>query len=336
MVATKPQQRKTTLQEQPTQEFMKIPIKDSQWVMTQKPSVQRFWLECWQCDPYGSRWMPLNTTLKDKTLKQAKAALRKAGLFDFKSEMRMLEGKRYYETLVINLHGSRTTFWLGGVEKDPDSGGVEEDPSSEGVSEPEIGHGPAPDGVTDYPTSEFQSQSQQGVQNLSVSFQELLKGVLESHQETEQPPQGAAPTRRDSQEERTPPAAMDSPTAFLGGREAPESTAALSNKAEVVGEDAAYLGDVDAAAPTSEQFFQLVSEANVCLKQHLRAAVEAFSPKQLQVAFEDLQRRLKQRGSATMTQRVEMAVSMGRMIAPGYGKVLAPQVVTWAPLRTRC
>ncbi len=55
--------------------------------------------------------MPLSTSLKKDSLKKAKKFLREAGLFDFKTEMKILENKRYYETFVINLHGARTSYW---------------------------------------------------------------------------------------------------------------------------------------------------------------------------------------------------------------------------------
>ena len=90
--------------------FVNIFQKDLKWALKQKPTVYKLWGECWDSDPYGSRWMPLKTSLKDRNLRYAKKALREAGLFDFQTKMQILENKRYYETYVINLHGGRTTY----------------------------------------------------------------------------------------------------------------------------------------------------------------------------------------------------------------------------------
>ena len=154
---------------------MIIPIEDTTWALSQKPSITKLWLECWRCDPYGSRWMPLTTNLVNKTLKQAKAELRNRNLFDFKSEMRMLEGQRFYETYVINLHGSRRKeFWKGGVIEDPTS-------TQEGENNPawesqlsQIESSITPGGVIKNPTSSIQTHTQQGSQKASVTSHKRL------------------------------------------------------------------------------------------------------------------------------------------------------------------
>lgn len=153
-------------------QFVVIPEDDMRWAMEQKPAVIRLFFECWLSERYGSRWMPLNTGLKDKTLKQAKAALRKAGLFEFKSEMRILEGERYYETLLINLHGIRQdNYWKpGGIVYNPtSSNGVAVNPTTSS-SKPEIGYSESLDGVIDNPTSRTEPQSNQGIQDALISL----------------------------------------------------------------------------------------------------------------------------------------------------------------------
>ncbi len=37
-----------------------IPLDDLKWALSQKPSLQQLFLECWATDPYGSRWMQLS------------------------------------------------------------------------------------------------------------------------------------------------------------------------------------------------------------------------------------------------------------------------------------
>ncbi len=132
MSATKKAQkssRKATRKRQPKSKkpYMKVPAEDWRWAVKQKPTVYKLWGECWDSDPYGSRWMPLRTSLRGSNLKAAKKILRDAGLFDFKSEMKILEGKRYYETYVINLHGSRTTYWQEDLLNENDQGDAESD-----------------------------------------------------------------------------------------------------------------------------------------------------------------------------------------------------------------
>lgn len=161
-----------------------IPQEDMRWVRNQKPSVKTLWEDCWLSDPYGSRWMPLSTELTGKTLKQAKALLRKQGLFDFKTTMQMLEGKRYYETLVINLHGSRRREYWGGVVEDPTSppeitlDGEDDDPKQSNDT-PDIGGIITPGGVQNYPTNVSQTQVQQEFQNASRTFHEHLTNSSE-------------------------------------------------------------------------------------------------------------------------------------------------------------
>ena len=176
--------------------YSMLPLDDLDWILTQKPAVVHLFLECWRSDPYGSRWMPLTTSLKNKTLKQAKSVLRKSGLFDFKSEMKILEGNRYYETFVFNLHGSRR-WHPGGVVENP----------SQGNKKPQVGVSTNPGGVKKYPPSSTQTQSEQGFQNASISSQYLfinnsisptgalqenaveLKDDLEEEKETNQAPE---------------------------------------------------------------------------------------------------------------------------------------------------
>jgi hypothetical protein len=186
-----------------------IPQEDLVWAMQQKPSINQFWQQCWLCDPYGSRWMPLSTSLTDKTLKVAKAALRNKCLFDFKTEMRMLEGKRFYETYVINLHGSRRKeFWSGGVIGDPTSepeeSGGDDDPKP-GACADYAGVVSIPGGVNANPTSDTETQSGQAFQQASVTSQKHLsnssKELLRCDQESPAvAPLGGA-TLVDSQEE---------------------------------------------------------------------------------------------------------------------------------------
>ncbi len=90
-----------------TIEFVAIPKQDLIWAKKQKPSVMTLWLECWECDPYGSRWMTLNHSLSKAAFFRAKKILSDKGLFIFKSERSIINGRETAYWSVQNLHGAR-------------------------------------------------------------------------------------------------------------------------------------------------------------------------------------------------------------------------------------
>ncbi|MBD2520437.1 hypothetical protein H6G93_36965 [Nostoc sp. FACHB-973] len=89
-----------------------IPIEDMLWASQQKPSVTQLWQECWTADPYGSRWMPLTSALGYSTFISAKKILSESGLFIFKPDKSIEDGRETASWMVKNLHGSRMKeFW---------------------------------------------------------------------------------------------------------------------------------------------------------------------------------------------------------------------------------
>ncbi|MFN6572510.1 hypothetical protein [Dendronalium sp. ChiSLP03b] len=89
-----------------------IPIEDMLWASQQKPSVNQLWQECWTSDPYGSRWMLLSTTLGYSSFICAKKILAESGLFIFKPDKSIQDGRETVGWMVRNLHGSRMKdFW---------------------------------------------------------------------------------------------------------------------------------------------------------------------------------------------------------------------------------
>ncbi|MHC5915340.1 MAG: hypothetical protein ACYTXE_31085 [Nostoc sp.] len=89
-----------------------IPIEDMLWASQQKPSVNQLWQECWTADPYGSRWMPLTSALGYSTFISAKKILSESGLFIFKPDKSIQDGRETASWMVKNLHGSRMKeFW---------------------------------------------------------------------------------------------------------------------------------------------------------------------------------------------------------------------------------
>ncbi|MDZ8138234.1 MAG: hypothetical protein RM049_23490 [Nostoc sp. DedQUE04] len=179
---TKPVVNKTTPRDQGskarTLPHMTIPMADLDWALNQSPTVLRLFTECWKSDPYGSRWMPLTTTLRDRNLRGAKKILRDAGLFDFKTETRVLEGKQHYETMVINLHGSRTVYWKQGdnfpAEGGSDNANLGNDNTATGIDNTPIGTEEA-EGGNDSAGESLETIASLELQNLSGTFQEHLK-----------------------------------------------------------------------------------------------------------------------------------------------------------------
>ena len=91
--------------------YTKPPDKDTLWALEQKPSVHKFWSQCWLADPYGSRWMKIVTNLSDSAFRFARKVLTAAGLFIFRRVSDSKDG-RTSTWEVKNLHGARIKeFW---------------------------------------------------------------------------------------------------------------------------------------------------------------------------------------------------------------------------------
>ncbi|MEC4817504.1 MAG: hypothetical protein SAK29_30175 [Scytonema sp. PMC 1069.18] len=100
---------------------MIIPDEDMAWALEQRPPVYKLWGECWRSDPYGSRWMPLLTSLGKENFKKAKRPLIDSGLFMFENRLSVVDGQRSYEWWVKNLHGCRSSYWFKGVTGNDDT-----------------------------------------------------------------------------------------------------------------------------------------------------------------------------------------------------------------------
>lgn len=152
---------------------MLIPEADIRWVMTQKPAVTRLFFECWLCDRYGSRWTQLNTSLKSSAFSDAKKILSEQGLFAFRRETSMLDGRSTVCWTIKNLHGSRVKdFWQGEIESTAtEQTSVITDLMSaltDNTSTDTNNTSTSVDSISP------QTQSQQAFQNASISFQYLL------------------------------------------------------------------------------------------------------------------------------------------------------------------
>ena len=142
---------------------MIIPTDDMNWILEQKPSVTKLWKECWVVDAYGSRWMQLNTSLKHSSFNQAKKILEKQGLFVFKVDKSIRDGRETVSWLVKNLHGSRVKeYW-------------ETSTAADYISTPTDYISTHADYISTHTDSiSSQTLTQQSFYNLSVSSQEHL------------------------------------------------------------------------------------------------------------------------------------------------------------------
>ncbi|MHC5763263.1 hypothetical protein [Nostoc sp.] len=140
------------------------------WASQQKPSVTQLWQECWTADPYGSRWMPLTSALGYSTFISAKKILSDSGLFIFKPDKSIQDGRETASWMVKNLHGSRMKeFWekANAEKREPNS--EKEEPNS-GDSDKDAG---CEEIRASYKASILaKDQSEQGFQKPSRTVQE--------------------------------------------------------------------------------------------------------------------------------------------------------------------
>lgn len=234
-----PQGRKTgngkTESSETTQvEFMKIPVNDLAWAMTQKPSVIQLFNECWLSDPYGSRWIQLSTKLKPSAFREAKKILSNRGLFVFKRETSILDGRSTVCWLIKNLHGSRVKeFWNPATYM---ANEVMHAPSNNATHTANNATHTA-NNATHMAAISPQTQSEQGFQNVSRSFQEHFKSVLEKSRANEAAYEGAASSA---------PPELESPTVT-------DCTAASSVEEDVSVESSASLLDQTELASEERQ-----------------------------------------------------------------------------------
>ena len=87
-----------------------IPFDDRQLVRKHGGlGLQDYWLDCWEADPYGSRYILMpDADLKNTTHRKYRRQLKELNLFMFETK---LSGKKY-QLWVLNLHGVRRDNWL--------------------------------------------------------------------------------------------------------------------------------------------------------------------------------------------------------------------------------
>lgn len=258
-----------------TRSHMTIPTADLDWALNQSPTVLRLFTECWKSDPYGSRWMPLTTTLRDRNLRGAKKILRDAGLFDFKTEIRVLEGKQHYETMLINLHGSRTVYWKQGDNfaagvgnENADEGN---DNTAQGIDRAKVGNDSAGVNLETITEQTFQKPSGTFQEHLKNSSKEFLRCVSSTQNEISQgeetaitPLGGASPQIVESVEEKqeeSPVATEETTLAFVD--DAPSQPTSLSAENQNSGEEVKDSYEGESSAVPSVQHEQILTNTEI-------------------------------------------------------------------------
>jgi hypothetical protein len=158
-----------------------IPIEDLFWASQQRPSVTQLWQECWTADPYGSRWMPLTSALGYSTFISAKKILSDSGLFIFKPDKSIQDGRETVKWMVQNLHGSRMKeFWEKANAEKQEPNSQKQESNAENT---EMNAGSKEMGALYEASISGQNQSEQGFcepsqttqEHLTNSFDELVR-----------------------------------------------------------------------------------------------------------------------------------------------------------------
>ncbi|WP_375494728.1 hypothetical protein [uncultured Nostoc sp.] len=97
-----------------------VPEEDTTWAIEQRPCVLKFWQQCWLADPYGSRWMKLQTNLSDSAFRLGRRILEATRLFLFRRISVGSDGRTSFWE-VRNLHGARVKDFWRGVKNEADT-----------------------------------------------------------------------------------------------------------------------------------------------------------------------------------------------------------------------
>ncbi|AUB43108.1 Methyl-accepting chemotaxis protein (plasmid) [Nostoc flagelliforme CCNUN1] len=293
---TRPKPKKAGATSKPQSPYKRlhviIPIEDMLWASQQKPSVNQLWQECWTADPYGSRWMPLTSALGYSTFISAKKILCDSGLFIFKPDKSIQDGRETASWMVKNLHGSRMKeFWekANSENQQPDS--LKQEPSAE-ISEKDAG---CEEMGALYEASILgQSQSEQGFQKPSRTAQEhltnsskefvrcvsdTLNEILPCEETAYAPLGGASPQTVESVSEKEIdlPTAMDCTMLTLVDNAPSQSTSLLAENQDCGDEPKNCHEGTFSAAPVAKNEFSLnfaMLAAGVAIANQIERQVE--------------------------------------------------------------
>ena len=173
-------------EEKEKKEFGMIPFEDRQLVRKHGGlGLQDYWLDCWEVDPYGSRYVLMpDSDLKSSTHRKYRKQLKQLGLFLF--EIRQ-DGKNY-QLWILNRHGSRVnSYWEGNKTLHRRGDGIVEGGDGivergDGIVEGGDGIVEGGDGIVERGDGIVEvkpgTQSQSDLQERSGSFHDLFKIFL--------------------------------------------------------------------------------------------------------------------------------------------------------------
>ena len=275
---TRPKLKKSAAASKPQSPYKRlhviIPIEDMLWASQQKPSVTQLWQECWTADPYGSRWMPLSMALGYSSFICAKKIIAESGLFIFKPDKSIQDGRETVGWMVRNLHGSRMKeFWekANAENQEPDS--KEQESNAENT---DMNAGSEEMGAL-YEASilgktqsehEFQKPSRTGQKHLTNSSKEFVRcisdtlyEILQVEETAHAPLGGASPqiVESVSENEKDLPTAMDCTTLTLVD-DAQGKSALLLAENQDCGVEAIFPHEgICSAAPVAKNEFSSIS-----------------------------------------------------------------------------
>ena len=271
-----------------------IPIEDLLWASQQKPSVTQLWQECWTADPYGSRWMPLASALGYSTFISAKKIISESGLFIFKPDKSIQDGRETASWMVKNLHGSRMKeFWEKANSENQQPNAEKQEPNA-GDSDKDTGCEEM--GALNQASILGKDQSEQGFQKTSRTAQEqftnsskefvncvsdTLNEILPCKETAHAPLGGASPqiVQGVSELEEDSPTANDCTSLALVDA-APSQPAPLLAENQYCGDEAVvFNGGDSSAAPVAQNEKSL----NSAIANQIQGQVKADNPTSLLV-----------------------------------------------------
>jgi hypothetical protein len=297
-----------------------IPIEDMLWASQQKPSVTQLWQECWTADPYGSRWMPLASALGYSTFISAKKILSDSGLFIFKPDKSIQDGRETMRWTVKNLHGSRIKdFWEKGDSTKRELDAEKREPNAENTemnaTSEEMG-ALYKASILDESDSEqrFQETSRTVQEHLTISSKEIVRCISDTLTENSRveetahaPLGGASPqiVESVSENEEDSPMANDCTSLALVNAVHGES-ALLIGEGQNCGLEAIFPheGGYSAAPVAQNEFSDKEAIANQ-IQGQVEQGQSAFLPGENQVSDVEMKADHKGTGSGASPAQIE-------------------------------